>query len=256
MSSPLKVCLGGIPLWREAPAVTETEPGLVSARQLVSYVNERLQGLGGGGTGGSWNGGVVTNPSTFNADVTIGHGPPVWIRYNNTNAGAGWEGIPDEAVPTKSQIDDFTREQLKGPAVCYETLSCPNTWLTRPALPVGWYRAEVLLSSSNGEDALELICAEAAQTGDVQNVTGLAYGGADNSSHPYITWNGMEWFDMNSAPVSRAVSSIVRLDFLYFHRAAAVTSWLGEKLKSPRPGWEKGVARYTGIRPPQAFPSS
>ena len=241
--------LGNMSLLKVAASVTPGEAGLVTGRQVAAYVEERLSGMGGGS--GSWNGGSVSNPVIFKADVQIGTGPPVWLRYSNTNAGMGWDGIPDEAVPTRGQIDEFVQGRTANTESWYEAASCPNTWLRRPSLPEGWYKVEVMLNSSNGDDALGIINASAVRNLQVKNVTGLAYGGTDNSSCPYTTWDGVEWYDMSSASVSRAMASVVRLDFIYCHYRAADISWIGERLNSAWPGWEKGVARYTGIRPPR-----
>lgn len=202
---------------------------------------------------GAGTGGTVTRPVVFNADVQIGTGPSVWLRYSNTNAGATWPYIPAEAVPTRGQINEFVLERSANTENWHESASCPNTWLKRPALPGGWYKVEVMLNSANGDDALGIINAAAVRSRQVKCVTGLAYGGTDNSSCPYTSWDGVEWYNNSSEAVSRAMASVVRLDFIYCHYEAADVAWLGEGLVSAWTGWNKGVARYTGIRPPQAL---
>lgn len=245
--------LGAVSLLKMATGITKTETGLVSGQQVAAYVEDKLVDIGGGGSGGNWNGGTVTKPTIFDADVQIGTGLPVWIRYSNTNAGASWTHIPEDVVPTRNQINAFVMERTVNAVAMYETASSPNTWLKNSTLPTGWYKVEVMLISPNGDDALNLLNAAAIQSGHVKNVMGLAHGGTDNSSCPYTTWNGITWYNNSGEEVGRAMASIVRLDFLYNHRDWVKAYWLGEKIahENQDTGWEKGVARYTGILEPQ-----
>lgn len=85
--------LGDIPLLQLASGITASEPGLVSGQQVVSYVEGRLSSLGTG----IWNGGTVSNATTFDASVCINYGN--WLTYGNPSI--PWSSIPAAAAPSK-----------------------------------------------------------------------------------------------------------------------------------------------------------
>lgn len=270
--------LGAISIFKMADGITNTETGLVSGQQVASYVEEKLSA---GGSTGSWNGGTVTKPTTFNADVSIGHGPPVWLIYRNTNAGHTWNYIPGEAVPTKDQINEFVNEtklarpasgnigqylqltasgpswsdppsngtpSVQGNVNYYENASSPGDWPSHCNIPVGWYKVEVMLTSANGGDAAGILNSSAVSEGNIKNVMGLAWGGTDNSSCPYTTFDGITWMDMCGSPVSRPMASILQISFYYKHTRPL--RWPGSHL-GYYSDWNLGSVRYTEILPPE-----
>ncbi len=267
--------LGQASLFKLAAGITQTETGLVSGQQVAAYVQQHLSS----GSTESWNGGTVTNPVTFNADVIIGYGPPVWIKYSNTNAGCAWDYIPQEAVPTKGQIEEFVHEKklsrpasgnvgqylqltASGPSWSdppasgqsyYENSVAPHVHAARTALPLGWYGVELLLHSEGGADCNYLL--NPAALSHIRNIMGMAYGGTDNSSCPYATYNGITWLDNSGYVSSRPMASVLHMTFLY-HHIGPLLSWPSESFCTIFGEWTTCSVRYTGIPEPRSFTAS
>ena len=243
--------LGDIPLLQLASGITASEPGLVSGQQVVSYVEGRLSSLGTG----TWNGGTVSNATTFDAPVCINYGN--WLTYGNSSI--PWSSIPAAAAPSKRQIESYTSAAAlarpatgqigqvlhltasgpawtdlqpsgstssAGPSVHQNSLFLLTDWHRSESLPPGWYKVELVLFASRAATTLGLLDSQAVQTGRVKNVMGMAW---HNESIPYLSLTGTSWLGYQGSPQEGIFACVLQMSFLYEH-IPGEAAWMGSGL--------------------------
>lgn len=264
--------LGDIPLLQLASGITASEPGLVSGQQVVSYVEGRLSSLGTG----TWNGGTVSNATTFDAPVCINYGN--WLTYGNSSI--PWSSIPAAAAPSKRQIESYTSAAAlarpatgqigqvlhltasgpawtdlqpsgstssAGPGVHQNSLFLLTDWHRSESLPPGWYKVELVLFASRAATTLDLLDSQAVQTGRVKNVMGMAW---HNESIPYLSLTGTSWLGYQGSPQEGIFACVLQMSFLYEH-IPGEAAWMGSGLVEGKAGWINGSLRYTSIQKPE-----
>jgi hypothetical protein len=285
MPATLQLRLGSQELLRLASSVSATEPGLVTGAQVAAFIRECLQNLtpqhialdasdynevlrinaskgasliiqGGDSsmclymegdlyfgkqTAGGYGTFYIDLPSIFSGGFDI-YGGSAGQVLTKTKQGTAWADLPASPSSASGQS-------------CYEDNAAPHTHAARATLPSGWYGVELLLHSSNGADCNYLLNAESISASHVCNVMGMAYGGTDNSSCPYATYNGTDWLDQSGFTASRPMASVLRMTFLYHHTGSSL-SWPSESFRTPNGEWTTCSVRYTGIPEPQTFTAS
>lgn len=284
MSASFQLRLGSQELLRLASAVSATEPGLVTGAQVAAFIREYLQNLtlqyltldatdynevlhidAPKGASFSLQGGdaalsLMLENGTLYIGETTANSSNVYFNIPVCFQG-GFDvfgGTPGQVL-TKTTLNAVWADAPSSGSVSgqsyYEDAAAPHMHAARTTLPSGWYGVELILNSDNGGDCNYLLNPAAVSSSHIRNVMGLAYGGTDNSSCPYTTYNGVEWVDYCGAPVSRPMASVLRMSFLYHHTGSSL-AWPSDSFKTPYSEWSKGSVRYTGIPEPQSLTAS
>lgn len=283
MPTPLQLRLGSHELLRLAASVSATEPGLVTGAQVAAFLRECLQNptlqhLTMDGTeyneilrvnaakgasfslqGGDATLSLMLENGTLYIGETTAHSSNVYFDIPVCFQG-GFDvsgGTPGQVL-TKTKLNAVWADAPSSASVSgqsyYEDAATPTVLSSRTSLPAGWYGVELILNSDNGGDCNYLLNPAAVSSSLVRNVMGLAYGGTDNSSSPYATYNGVEWVDYCGAPVSRPMASVLRMSFLYHHTGSSL-AWPSESFKTQYGEWSKGSVRYIAITEPLTLSS-
>lgn len=279
MSAIRQLRLGSQELLRFASSVSASEPGLVTGAQVAAFIRECLSALTLDGTGYnevlridapkgaslSIQGGDSTVCLFLEGDLYIGkemasgYGTVYVSLPCVFSSGFDISGGTSGQVLTKTKqgtawADLPTSGSTSGQSY-HEDKAAPHVHAARTILPSGWYGVELLLHSEGGADCNYLLNPAALSGGLVLNIIGMAYGGTDNSSCPYATYDGSTWLDNSGYTSSRPMASVLRMTFLYRH-TGSLLAWPSESFKNIYCEWTTCSVRYTGIPEPQSFTAS